>query len=190
MRVHTVSDRNKKTIESFSPGRKLLSGIILLTRFVITYNFFDGTDGLDKLESHLEHNVFSFMGKDLSSVLGNIVVVLIGGLILYCAVSGSYRIFTFNKFIKKFEMSGSASVVGYGDNQYSNVEALIRYRESKMNGMSNNESAELLVRTAVLDSIASGRYSGTQTGLAASYLESKLSALPPDKALDFISGKK
>ena len=177
-------------MKPFNPGKKLLSGIILLTIFVITYNYFDGTDGLDKLESHLEHNVFSFMGKDLSSVFGNIIVVVIGGLMVYCAVSGSYRIFTFNKFIKRFEMTGGSSVVNYSNTQYSNVEALIRYRESKMNGMSNDESAELLVRTAVLDSIASGRYSGTQTGLAASYLESKLSGLPPDKALNYISGKK
>ena len=190
MSVHTVSDRNKKTLESFSPGRKLLSGIILLTLFVIANNYIDGTDGLDKLESHLEHNVFSFMGKDLATVFANIVVVVIGSLMVYSAVSGSYRIFTFNKFIKKFEMTGGTSSVSYGNSQYSNVEALIRYRESKMNGMSNDESAELLVRTAVLDSIASGRYSGTQTGMAASYLESKLSALPPDKALDFISGKR
>jgi hypothetical protein len=87
-------------------------------------------------------------------------------------------------------MTGGSSVVGYSNTQYSNVEALIRYRESKMSGMSNDESAELLVRTAVLDSIASGRYSGTQTGMAASFLESKLNSLPPDKALDFISGKK
>ncbi len=177
------------SLKTFSPGRKLLSGIILLTLFVITYNYLDGTDGLDKLESHLEHNAFSFMGKDLATVFGNIVVVVIGGLMLYSAVSGSYRICTFNKFIKRFEMSGGTSVVGYRNSQYSNVEALIRYRESKMSGMSNDESAELLVRTAVLDSIASGRYSGTQTGLAASYLESKLSGLPPDKALNYISGK-
>lgn len=176
-------------MKSFSPVRKLLSGIILLTIFVITYKYFDGTDGLDKLEARLEHNIFSFLGKDLSSVFGNIVVVVIGGLMMYCAVSGSYRIFTFNKFIKKFEITGGSSSVSYSSTQYSNVEALIRYRESKMNGMSNVESAELLVRTAVLDSIASGRYSGTQTGIAASYLESKLSSLPPDKALDFISGK-
>ena len=176
-------------MKSFSPGKKLISGIILLTIFVITYNYFDGTDGLDKLESHLEHNVFNFMGKDLSSVFANIVIVVIGGTMVYCAVSGSYRIFTFNKFIKRFEMTGGTSVVGYYNTQYSNVEALIRYRESKMSGMSNDESTELLVRTAVLDSIASGRYSGTQTGLAASYLESKLSGLPPDKALNYISGK-
>lgn len=176
-------------MKSFSRGKKLISGIILLTIFVITYKYFDGTDGLDKLKSHLEHNIFSFIGKDLSSVLANIVVVIIGGLMVYCAVSGSYRIFTFNKFIKRFEMTGGSSFVSYSNTQYSNVEALIRYRESKMNGMSNDESAELLVRTAVLDSIASGRYSGTQTGMAASYLESKLSSLPPDKALDFIAGK-
>ncbi len=178
------------SLKTFSPGRKLLSGIILLTLFVIIYHYFGGTDGLDKLESQLEHNVFSFIGKDLSSVLGNIIVVVIGGLMVYCAVSGSYRIFTFNKFIKKFEMTGGTFHVGYSNTQYSNVEALISYRESKMSGLSNDESAELLVRTAVLDSIASGRYSGTQTGLAASYLESKLSGLPPDKALNYISGKK
>ena len=183
--------RNKTTQQSYAPGRKFLAGLILMSVFFLMYNYFDGTDGLVKLESKMEHGFFSFAGKDLASVFGSIVVLVIGFLMIYCCVSGAYRIFTFNQFIGEFEGKNGVVVRNASHGQYSNVNALISYRNSKMCGMSNDDSAELLIRTSVLDNISSGRFEGgSETRKAASYMESKLNSMTPDKALGYISGNK
>lgn len=183
--------RNKTTRQTYTPGRKLFVGLILMSAFFLMYNYFDGTDGLVKLESKMEHGAFSFAGKDLASVFGNIFILVIGFFMIYCCVSGAYRIFTFNQFVDEFEGKSGGVVRNISNGQYANVNALISYRNSKMCGMSNDDSADLLIRTSVLDNISSGRFEGgSETRKAASYMESKLNSMTPDKALGYISGKK
>ena len=82
--------------------KKLLKGIALISIFYISNNYIGGEDGLNRIEKHT-CNFLSFLYADLAYLISNIVVIIIGITMLYCFVSGLYRITTYHLYIPEFE---------------------------------------------------------------------------------------
>ncbi len=82
--------------------KKLLKGIALIASFYISNDIIGGADGLNKLEK--QTCIFlSFLYADLALLISNIVVIIIGITMLYCFISGLYRITTYHLYIPEFE---------------------------------------------------------------------------------------
>ena len=82
--------------------KKLLKGIALIATFHISNAYIGGADGLNKLEK--QTCIFlSFLYVDLAHLISNIIVIIIGITMLYCFVSGLYRISTYHLYIPEFE---------------------------------------------------------------------------------------
>lgn len=83
-------------------SKKLLKGIVLIASFYISNDIVGGADGLNKLEK--QTCIFlSFLYADLALLISNIVVIIIGITMLYCFISGLYRITTYRLYIPEFE---------------------------------------------------------------------------------------
>lgn len=82
--------------------KKLLKGITLIATFHFSNDYIGGADGLNQIEKQI--NIFlSFLYADLANFISNIVVVVIGITMLYCFISGLYRICTYHLYIPEFE---------------------------------------------------------------------------------------
>ncbi len=82
--------------------KKLWKGITLIATFHFSNDYIGGADGLNKIEKHT-CNFLSFLYVDLAHFISNIVVIIIGITMLYCFVSGLYRITTYHLYIPEFE---------------------------------------------------------------------------------------
>lgn len=74
---------------------------------------------------------------------------------------------------------------------YSNINRVIQFREAKMGAMSQQEAAELLTDTAILDQLHGKGVSqyGSNHKRAADFLESKLGAMSQSDGLEFVKRK-
>ena len=76
-----------------------------------------------------------------------------------------------------------------GATPYHNINRLIQFRESKMGAVGQSEAADILVRTAMLDAIATGAYQGHNARRAAANLNSKLGAMGQSDGLKYLMNK-
>lgn len=83
-------------------SKKLLKGIVLIASFYISNDIIGGADGLNRIEKQTS-NFLSFLYVDIAHFISNIVVIIIGIAMLYCFVSGLYRITTYHLYIPEFE---------------------------------------------------------------------------------------
>jgi hypothetical protein len=82
--------------------KKLLKGIALIATFHFSNDYIGGADGLNQIEKQI-CNFLSFLYVDLAHLISNIIVITIGITMLYCFVSGLYRITTYHLYIPEFE---------------------------------------------------------------------------------------
>ncbi len=82
--------------------RKLLKGIVLFTLFYTLNHFIGGADGLNQIEKHICGSL-QFLHEALAKFIATIIVLIISISMIYCFVSGLFRIFTHNIYIKEFE---------------------------------------------------------------------------------------
>lgn len=82
--------------------RKLLKGIVLFTLFYALNHFIGGTDGLNQIEKNICGSL-QFLHEALAKFMATILVLIISISMIYCFVSGLFRICTYNIHIKEFE---------------------------------------------------------------------------------------
>jgi hypothetical protein len=82
--------------------KKLLKGIALTTTYYLSNDFIGGADGLNQIEKHI-YGFLSFLYSDLAHLISGIIVIAIGITMLYCFVSGLFRIGTYHLYIPEFE---------------------------------------------------------------------------------------
>jgi len=179
----------KNNGKPFYPLKKLVTGVILFVSFFVLYNYIGGTDGLSAFERHLKDETFSFMSKGLASISACLIIFLIGILMLYCVASGLYRICTFNIYNPVFEDKFAGGTVVKGSDLYPNINRVLKYRESKMCGMSSERAADLYVSSSKIESLYSGYNNGPETMRTLSFIESKLSGMSSDRALNYLANK-
>jgi hypothetical protein len=108
---------------------------------------------------------------------------------VYAAVSGTYRMCTFNQYIPVFEDKIAGGIVVRGHEVYPNINRVLNYRESKLSGLSLDEGANLYIASSKLESLYTGYENGPETQRTLSYIESKLSGMSSDRALNYLSNK-
>lgn len=175
-------------MKKYTPLKKLLTGIVLLSTFFLLYHI-TGTNGLYDIESHIKNDTLNFLQKNLASIIANLVVIVLGIFMIYCAFSGTYRICTFNIHNRVFDDVPQGGVVVKGHSAYTNINRVLSYRESKMSSMSSERAAELYVGSAKLESLYSGYSQGPETQRVLSFIESKLSGMSSDRGLNYLANK-
>lgn len=90
-------------MKSFNPAIKLFKGIVLFASFHILYNYLGGADGLRVMEKSLNLWMLTWMPVGLADLLAPLLCLPIPIYMVYAAVSGLYRIVTFNHYLETFE---------------------------------------------------------------------------------------
>lgn len=174
--------------KKFYPIKKLVIGIILLSSFFMLNSYF-GVDGIYSINTNLENKFSEFMSKNLSIIFSALICLPIPVFMVYAAVSGTYRVFTFNMYNPVFEENTPGGVPVKGSEFYPNINRVLSYRESKMCAMSSERSAELYISSSKIESLYTGYNSGPETRRTLSYIESKLSGMSSDRGLNYLANK-
>lgn len=82
--------------------KKLLKGLILFGIYSIFNYSLDGADGLNRIQNEINTRL-TFLPNSLSGILSSLIIIIICIVIVYCFVSGLFRIFTYNLNITQFE---------------------------------------------------------------------------------------
>ncbi|MBP7808628.1 MAG: hypothetical protein KA163_05010 [Bacteroidia bacterium] len=82
--------------------KKLFKGIALFSVFQLTDYFVGGTDGIDTIKKQCVETL-GFIPAELATFIMTLISIPVEILLLYCFVSGLYRICTFNLHITEFE---------------------------------------------------------------------------------------
>jgi hypothetical protein len=170
------------------PIAKLTSGIALFSSFFILQNAIGGADGFVSMRRNIQA-VLSFPPGVVTLIAAELFVIAFGSLVVYCFVSGLYRICTFNLCIQPFEEKRKGGIVVSGNSNYPNINRILRYRESKLSSLDNDAALELMKDTAILDALYTGYSNGTEAQRVLSYTESKLAGMSSDRALNYLSHK-
>jgi hypothetical protein len=80
---------------------KLSKGIALYSVFQL-YDKYIGIDGLYKIKKTVLA-FLSFLPETLASIIASLLNIIVGLFLVYCFVSGFYRMFTFYTRIPEFE---------------------------------------------------------------------------------------
>jgi hypothetical protein len=175
-------------MKTFNPFKKLMVGIVLFASFFLLYELTGGTNGLYDVQSGIEA-FLGFLPKDIASILSNFGIILLGSLMVYCFISGLYRICTCNIYNPVFEDKVKGGIPVRGSDVYPNINRVLSFRESKLAGLSPNEGADLYVGSAKLESLYTGYQNGPETQRVLSYIESKLSGMSSDRGLNYLANK-
>ena len=176
-------------MKKFYPLKKLAIGIVLFSTFYILNDILGGADGIAKIDKYFNNLLFGFMSKNLASVFSSLICLPIPIFMVYCFVSGLFRICTCNQYIPQFEDKSEGGIVIKGHNSYPNINRILRYRESKMSSMDNERAADLYISSSKLESLYTGYNNGPETQRTLSYIESKLSSMSSDRALNYLANK-
>ena len=122
-------------------------------------------------------------------MLSALIVLPISIFMVYAAMSGLYRTFTFHLYHPTFEDNTPGGVVVKGCDSYDNINRVLSYRESKMCGLTPDKAADLYISSSKIESLYTGYSSGPQTLSTLSYIESKLCGMTPEKGLNYLANK-
>ena len=178
----------KNNGQKFSPLRKLVIGVILLSSFAILYNYF-GANGLSDVCYKLEITLSKYMMKDLAVMLSALICLPLAIFMVYAPVSGTYRVCTFNQYIPTFEDNTPGGTPVRGCDSYPNINRVLNYRESKLTSMSPDRAAEFYIGSSKIESLYTGYNNGPETQRILSYIESKLSGMSSDRGLNYLANK-
>ena len=168
-------------LDNNASGKKLLGGIFRVATVCLLYKFF-GSDWESSVYSNLSNSSHA-TGTNVVSKLFNAAVAIWG---VYWLVLGIYKICTFNMYLDVYEakltpfqkrnMKDSVSST-------SNIEAAMRYRDSKMRTMSQEQAAEFYLSTNRI-------VNSTTNKSTLGYINSKMAIMSPNQRIDFLRGKK
>ena len=177
-------------MKNFNPFKKLTIGILLLTAFFSLFYGLDGADGLYNMKKSVNSFLLGYMSESWAGVFSALICLPVPVFMVYAAVSGAYRTFTFNKNLPIFDNKyGAGAIVVRGHENYPNINSVLSYRESKMCGMSNEKAAELYIASSKVETLYSGYHNGPETMKTLSYIESKLASMGPEQGLNYLSNK-
>ena len=168
-------------LDNNASGKKLLGGIFRVATVCLLYKFF-GSDWESSVYSNLSNSSHA-TGTNVVSKLFNAAVAIWG---VYWLILGIYKICTFNMYLDVYEakltpfqkrnMKDSVSST-------SNIEAAMRYRDSKMRTMSQEQAAEFYLSTNRI-------VNSTTNKSTLGYINSKMAIMSPNQRIDFLRGKK
>lgn len=173
----------------FYPFKKLVIGLLLFGSFHILFDVIGGHDGLVCIENSLNVWLTSIIGKDLANIFSPLICLPIPIFMIYAAVSGTYRICTFNRYNPVFEERSPGGVQVKCCDPYPNINRVLSYRESKMAAMNNEQAAELYISNAKIEALYIGYNNGPETKRTLSFIESKLSGMSADRGLNYLANK-
>jgi hypothetical protein len=84
------------------PLTKLAKGVLLFGSFNLFHRYIGGADGLTKIAMKVQ-SALNFLPDGLAEFMGTIVELVIGLTMVYCAISGIFRICTFNQTLPVYE---------------------------------------------------------------------------------------
>lgn len=188
-----IIDFNK----SYTPGRKLLTGLI---RFPIGIYmcYFVGVNGMTAGKKYL----FSILAQTLnlptglSTIISLIAFLIVSFLSAKYFLVGGLQILSFRQCVS---FMGDTIDPAYSDREISerdrgafpNITRALRMRESMMSGMNDAEAASFYRDTSKVDQIlGGGKSTGKNTKRALGYMESRMAGMNDRKAVDYLRGKK
>jgi hypothetical protein len=172
-------------LDDSASARKLLGGIFRITSVCLFYTYL-GPEWV----SDVKELIVSTLSDDPDSAGANLVAKLfaagIGLWCLYWFVLGIYKTYTFNMYLDVYEakltpfqkrnMTDSVSST-------SNIEATMRYRDSKMRTMTQEQAADFYLSTNRI-------VNSTTNKSVLGYINSKMTLMTPNQRIDFLRGKK
>lgn len=168
-------------LDNNASGKKLLGGIFRVATVCLLYKYF-GSDWENSIYSNLSNSSHS-AGTNVISKLFNAGVGIWG---VYWIVLGIYKIGTFNMYLDVYE----AKLTPYQKRKMkdsvsgtSNIEAAMRYRDSKMRTMSQEKAAEFYLSTNRI-------VNSTTNSSTLGFINSKMAIMSPNQRIDFLRGKK
>ncbi len=173
----------------FNPFKKLIIGILLLSSFYFLNEFIGGHDGLTAIEKHIREWMLGFMDENLAIMFSALICLPLSIYMVYAAVSGTYRICTFNLYNPVFEENNQGGVRVKGCDSYKNINRVLAYLESTMCGMSPERAADLYISSSKIESLYTGYNNGPETLRTLSFIESRLSGISSDRALNYLANK-
>lgn len=176
-------------MKKFNPFKKLTIGILLLTAFFSLFYGLDGADGLYDMKKSVNDFLMGYVSESWAGLLSALICLPVPVFMVYAAVSGAYRVFTFYQYNPVFEEHTPGGVLVKGNEAYPNINRVLNYRESRLSGLSNEKAAELYVNSSKIDTLYSGYSNGPETQRTLSYIESKLSGMSSDRGLNYLSNK-
>jgi hypothetical protein len=168
--------------------KKIIIGIILFASFYLINNYIGGADGLLLIKKWIIRHL-SFLPLEYSKSIATILTTILSLFMVYCFVSGLFRIATFNQYIPVFQDTSEGGIIVRGHENYPNINRVLRYRESRMAGLSSDKAADLYIATSKVDSLYSGYDNGNETQRVLSYIEGKLCGMSSDRGLNFLANK-
>jgi len=171
-----------------SSAKKLISGLIMLGLAIYGHNTigYNGDIDVDKLA---QGYLVPFIGKDSGLFFSALINAVLGVLIAVFFFKGIFRIVTFNQFIELFEgknTSGHEYIFGPStsrDFSDSAVDEALKYRDAKMDTMSNESAAKFYKETSSLNNLANTNNNTSR------YLSAKISTMSNEDAISFLRGK-
>jgi len=172
-------------LDDNASGKKLLGGIFRVASVCLAYTYL-GPEWV----ADVQDSIVSTLSDDPDSANANFVAKLFAAIIaiwgLYWFFTGIYKIYTFNMYIDVYEakltpfqkrnMTDSVSST-------SNIEDTLRYRDSKMRTMTQEQAAEFYLSTNRI-------VNSTTNKSVLGYINSKMTMMSPNKRIDFLRGKK
>lgn len=83
--------------------KKIITGILRVACFFISDSLMGGTDGLRKLMKGFELSLNGYLPIELCECVSSLIGAVISFTLVYLAISGLYRIGTFNQHIREFD---------------------------------------------------------------------------------------
>ena len=169
---------------------KLFGGLWRLAFVLIFFNLF-GIHWNEKANPYFESILLEVFDKQNSVFFSSLIVAIGHIILLFMMVKGFYKTFTFGQYLRTFD-EGNLSGYEYIRDPRSvspNNSGLGRayaYRESVMSSQTPERAANTLLSSS---KIGFGSSTGKGYDKAAGYIDSKLSAMSPSSALEFLSRK-
>lgn len=176
-------------MKNFNPIKKLLTGLVLLA-FGFFMVFQVGEHGWEYCEKQVSQFLGTFLPIKLAAFISVILGIVLAWYSIKSFVSGLYKVLTFRQYLKVYDgdSSGKAIIV-HNNGKYPNINRVLGYRESCLASMNQSRAADFLISTSKLDNLYSGYYSGKNTINALDFIESRVSAMSNDRAINYIQGK-
>lgn len=174
-----------RMLDHNASGKKLFGGLFRLVSVVLFYKYL-GPDWVDDAKESIVSTLSDNPDSAGANFIAGLFAAAIGLWAIYWFVLGIYKIYTFNMYIDEFETKltpfQKRNMKDINPST-SNIEAAMRYRDSKMRTMTPEQAAEYYLDTnRVVNSTTNKSVLG--------YINSKMTIMTPDQRIDFLRGKK
>lgn len=162
--------------------KRLLKGLVMFGISLAFMFVYPGYANFDDFQANLVKYLTKFLPEPISHLIG--ALVFLGVIILF--VKGFYYIINCNLVNPIFEGKRVQGSYDYSLGEFRNLDAVMSFRESRLNALPQQEASEEYLKTAALDGLYSNK--GVSKGVYKTYeyLDSKLAGMSPADGYEYL----